>query len=344
MSGCLVAALVVSVLCKSVLGESTTAPATKPAKNFAEEVLGILNIKDKGSDVLSLLADALAKQDGDAAAFGKSVNRLVDGLLAGPNPNVLVDKILATVHVEYASGFQDGLKDWKYGTRTSRAALSEKLWGLAVAAQSKDAKRAKDIATAACVFAALNYYHLNWRSLERIIGSDGADLKTKELLGLSEEQFKRFQEVVRTEGERMVTWSQELMPALEAVDEICGAPDKPLDSVRITKDVLSRFDKAYREGPSQAGCRWLIINNAWDVLNLARTRYDEAIQQLVRRQLEKWKREYPDPNTNRWIDEAFVRQATPKVKRVEHSVRLPDGRIVPDDGKIVPKEPPDSSK
>jgi hypothetical protein len=342
---CVIAALVTIGLTLTSFGDQTMSAATRPERNFAVEVLSILNIKDNGSDVLPLLADALEKQDGDAVAFGKSISRLVDGLLAGPSPTILVDKILPTVHIEYETGFQLHLKDWKYGTRESRRQLSKKLWELAEAAQSKDAKRSREMATAVFVFAALDYYQLDWRELTRIIGRNGSDLKSKELLELTDDQFKRLQEVVRGEQQRLETLGNESMKANEAVDRIAGAPDKPMDADMITKEVLSHLDRAYREGPSQSGCRWGVISDAWDLLNLARSIHDEAIQQLVRQQLEKWKRDYPDTNTDRWIDEALARQAAPwGGKRVAHYIQLSDGRIVPDDGKIVPKEPPDSSK
>jgi hypothetical protein len=71
---------------------------------------------------------------------------------------------------------------------------------------------------------------------------------------------------------------------------------------------MVHFNKAFREGPDQLGYRLTLIRTSWKFLNLLKTKPDAELQNIVRKQLQEWKRDFQDPNIDRWVKQALTRE------------------------------------
>ena len=291
---------------------------------FSSSVQRCLLIPDTGAEVLPQIANVLKVLDNAPSVQAPVLNKLVDALLAGPHPTVLIAEIHRVLNVNYTSGAQVGIPDWKYGSAVQKIELINILWNLAETAQEKSPERSRQIARAALMLAALNDFEGGWIALRKVCSNESDTAKT--LLNLPDDDFEKLQEVVKARMIQLKLGTAEDEAAMREIDLISASKDSTV-SLEKVKVVLAHEDNAWREGPAQLGNRHWIIGNAWDFLNLLRFKQSQEGQSLVRKQLEIWKQEFPDPDTSRWIDEALTRVGPPPGKMLNEYVMDPDGKL-----------------
>jgi len=292
---------------------------------LADQVAVDVEAKGGKMDLLPLLEDAVKNYGSDAQKKGAALGRLTDGLINGVQSDVLIDKILQTVHVGSGNGTQDYLAGWKYGTYYERTAIIKTLWDIAVEVQPKNPQRASEFARASVFLSALNDFQLGWTGIERVIKDPE---NSKKLLALPDAEFKKLQGVAKARQEENSIYMDEVESALKGIDQVAASKPGRVGLTAV-EGVLAHLDKAFRNGVPQDGSRWWLIDKAWALKNLLKSLNSDEGLKAVMRQLEVWRRDFPSQTMDRWIDEATRNEGAPPGKMIGEYTMQPDGKIVP---------------
>ncbi len=299
-----------------------------------------LGIPASDSDVLPLLADAVSKRKGDAATYGEAINKLVDGILAGPSPSELVNKALPLVEIgsgKTASPYDDPA--WKWGTPTARRAVEETIWSLAQAARDRNPGRSSDLARASLMLSAMSDIEDSWSGLSWVV--DDPDTARK-LLNIPEDRFKSLSAAIKTRIDQDHINFTEGLAAAKATDAI-NSENAGAVTLGEVNGVLAHMDTEFRKGVPQLFDQCGTIYSAWLLLNTVRYKGSPETTAAVEAQLRKWQEDYPDPNLKRWISEALSRQGLPPGKLVGTFEAVPGSRqlkaIPPNDPRLSPQPP-----
>jgi hypothetical protein len=308
-----------------ILPAETRPSAELLARNspLPAQVQQVLQIPDRGSDVLPLIAEALKHMNDEDVPKARALNNLVDGLLAGPHPYVLIEQILPHMDVTEDSNSQQNIPGWQYGTLLDKIRLTSSLLKLAEAAQARSPKRASEIARAALMLAALDDYAAGSNTLLLVVQNPE---KAKKLLALPEEQFALLRGISEKRNTQLNDAANEAHAAYRAMDAISATKEKPVTKAE-TEAILDHLDKAFRKLPRQYGYQQSMIADAWTYLNLMRALHNQEGQELTRKQLEQWAHDFPDPYLNRWIAEALTREEPPPGRMFVEYIMQPDGTM-----------------
>ena len=314
-------------LCARADDSVTPQPAVE---TFGSQIASVLEIRNTKADVLSPLADAMTAFKKDPNSSGAAIGALVNAILAGPEPESLVNQILPTVQIEFRSGAQQ-LPGWKYGDYKQRLDLNHFIWKLAKDVRTTDTQKSQKLGRAAVMFAALNDYQHGWLSIKRF----RQDKEFNLIVSLTDQQATRLATVMEERLKQQSVWMDKYELALRGIDSINSTNIGSIDSV---KDVLEHLDEGIRKGPSQDGDRWVMITTAWTLLNSPKVRENSKLEAMVRDQLSTWERDFKNSNVSRWVGQAFERKTNPPEKLIRDYELGPDGKVT------EKKTPPTSGK
>ncbi|MCL2639289.1 MAG: sigma-70 family RNA polymerase sigma factor [Phycisphaerales bacterium] len=285
------------------------AATQKANESFSAKVQDALQIKRTNADMLTALADAVQNVDmANTREVQPLIQNLVDALLAGPDPDALVNKILPTVEIESSTGAQYKVPQWKWGAYWERSELCDHLWTLANTVDATDAEAARKIARAAVLLVAMNDFQAGSLKLSPMIEEDAF----RTLTGMDDERFEKLKSLVAERSKQLKVWSTYTFAAAFGYNRIRAGQI----SKEAVQKILRRSDAAFREGPPQLGYRWRVLSATWELLNALRLHENEEGQELVRQQFASWRRDFPDKHIDRWIGQALEREGEPPEKLV----------------------------
>ena len=181
--------------------------------------------------------------------------------------------------------------------------LNSDLWGRADMLQSTDPAKAAKFARAAMMLGVLSSYDLYGGFLINHV--TGAPAKTKRLLDLPDGKFEELGKLIAARF--ALQGGSSSMIAGIITDMISGQKTRPVD-VALVNRVVQEYDQTFRKGVPELGTRFRTIGYVWEFLNLLKERNSADGQAAVRQLLETWKKDFPDPDLTRWIDQALTRK------------------------------------
>jgi hypothetical protein len=282
---------------------SVPSAATRGHKaSLGLEIAELLSIKKSDRKLLPALAEAIKNQDGDAANRSKALTGLVETILAGADPDALVDQVGLNLSIDSKVFPPTTAKDWSIGSFGDWAKLANHLWDLAIASQEIDAAKSSELAKASIMMSAMSDFYTSSAGLVEHMKSSDAE----KLLGIPKDRFEKLKEVIKDRNDENTAWLMESIEAYKRIDTISESNDVNIKQETVAQ-ILEHLDKGLKGGPQQLGYRWVQLRITWQFLNLVKSRQSKESQEAVKSQLNLWKLDYGDPNTQRWISEALTR-------------------------------------
>jgi hypothetical protein len=300
-------------------GAVEAVPAAHPGADgdhFDAQFQEALGIKDTGADVLTPLAVIWSKPDKNAQPTQAEIDDVVAALLKGPHPTALLEKLLPMIQVGATFDYSTGTK-WKWGNMDQWDALGRELGKQARALADSDPKRASELYRAAMMLVLVCDYYIGWYNLASI---DNEPEVVKKLLNLPEGQFEKLQNLM--EARASSKSHGDLMKAMMAIDTVTAAQAVNQADVQ---GALKALDLTLRDMP-RVGDQYRVVHYTWSLLNLVKSRHNLEGQAAVEKQLLSWKAEFPDPDVQRWIEQALSREGPPPHQLVLHLSR---GQVQP---------------
>jgi hypothetical protein len=281
-------------------------------EGFSIQVERALSIEVSGADVLPAFRGAIRSiNESDATKKAQAINSLVATILKGPDATVLTNKIAINLDIDTKTFPPLSEKEWGLGKMSEWRVLGDNLWNLSVAAQKRDAKKASELAKASIMVSAMDDFFTDWLPVANRMASP----ETEGVLGIPHEEFIRLKKLVEKRMDEHNLWAREAVAGLKLIDAITEAKAAKV-APETVREIMAHIDKAFREGPDQLGYRLKLIRYTWTFLNLLKTKSDAELPNFVRRQFEEWKRDFRDPNIERWITQALTREGPVPVKLV----------------------------
>jgi hypothetical protein len=285
------------------LGAETVAPANPgaDADRLDAQIQEALGIKDTGADVLTPLGNILGKADKRVQPTDAEVDAVVAVLLKGPHATALQEKLLPLIQVGATFDFSNGTK-WKWGSVSQWSDLQGDLWKRAENVADTDVRRASELAKAAIMLAAVCDFDRGYMGgLAPLVNEPG---KCEKILNLPAGQFEKLGKLVAARFQM-----PGVMPiaAYSAIDKVTGSDSVALADVQ---KALDQLDEWMRKSP-RCGDQYEALDATWQLRNLMRFRHSAEGRGAVEQKMLGWKREYGDPDVQRWIEEALTREGPP---------------------------------
>jgi hypothetical protein len=273
-------------------GGQSEAPGAPPPNELANSVQSALGINSIGIDVAAHVGRVI-KDMSDS-----SVSALVDELLRGADPNSLYNIVVSNTHVDGVKTDPDG----KIGSFRDRTKLALYLWEHAQALHLKADPAAARYAKAALLLPADEGFLFGPYNVLFI----GEQKQYADVAGLSDQERAALSSLLET-----IRTSKDLSFPVDVAEEndwllMQTGTGLPVDHVKALIDKMDRWRKSVDKS---LGGRYLVINQAWRLKNLAQSRKSAEAGRMVGEFVKAWREQCTDPVTLRWIDESIVMQA-----------------------------------